>query len=158
MASKPSDGPVEAFRQVTAAAMRAIAHEPELQVTFAPEPAVIRGNDVRLPVPSREMAKEEVAVIRGEADAMSLRLRFHDEKLHRKRAPSGAMARQVFNAVEQARCEARGARRMSGTAQNLAAAVECTVTHSNRLFFCRFVTALICCSPNTNQFVTTTFA
>ncbi len=124
MASKPSDGPVEAFRQVTAAAMRAISHEPELQVTFAPEPAVIRGNDVRLPVPSREMAKEEVAVIRGEADAMSLRLRFHDEKLHRKRAPSGAMARQVFNAVEQARCEARGARRMAGTAQNLAAAVE----------------------------------
>ncbi|MBL8701295.1 MAG: cobaltochelatase subunit CobT [Alphaproteobacteria bacterium] len=124
MANKPSDGPVEAFRQVTAAAMRAVAHEPELQVTFAPEPAAIRGNDVRLPVPSRELAREEVAIIRGEADAMSLRLRFHDEGLHRKRAPSGAMARQIFNAVEQARCEARGARRMSGTAANLSAAIE----------------------------------
>ena len=124
MANKPNDGPVEAFRQVTAAAMRAVAHEPELQVTFAPEPAAIRGNDVRLPVPSRELAREEVAIIRGEADAMSLRLRFHDEALHRKRAPGGAMARQIYNIVEQARCEARGARRMTGTAANLSAAIE----------------------------------
>jgi cobaltochelatase CobT len=124
MASKPTDGPVEAFRQVTAATMRAMAHEPELQLTFAPEPATMRGNEARLPMPSREVAKEEAAIIRGEADAMSLRLRFHDEALHRKRAPHGAMARQIFNAVEQARCEARGARRMAGTAQNLAAAVE----------------------------------
>jgi cobaltochelatase CobT len=124
MASKPSDGPVEAFRQVTAAAMRALAHEPELQLTFAPEPATLRGNEARLPMPSREVAKEEAAIIRGEADAIALKLRFHDEVLHRKRAPQGTMARQVYNAVEQARCEARGARRMAGTAQNLAAAVE----------------------------------
>jgi cobaltochelatase CobT len=124
MASKPSDGPVEAFRQVTAATMRAMAHEPELQLTFAPEPATLRGSEARLPMPSREVAKEEAAIIRGEADAISLKLRFHDEALHRKRAPQGTMARQVFNAVEQARCEARGARRMAGTAQNLAAAVE----------------------------------
>jgi cobaltochelatase CobT len=124
MANKPSDGPVEAFRQVTAAAMRAIAREPELQVTFAPEPAGLRGNEARLPAPSREVAREEAAVIRGEADAISLKLRFHDEVLHRRRAPSGAVARQVFNAVEQARCEARGARRMAGVANNLAAASE----------------------------------
>jgi cobaltochelatase CobT len=124
MASKPSDGPVEAFRQVTAATMRAMAHEPELQLTFAPEPATLRGNEARLPMPSREVAKEEAAIIRGEADAIALKLRFHDEVLHRKRAPQGTMARQVYNAVEQARCEARGARRMAGTAQNLAAAVE----------------------------------
>ena len=124
MANKPSDGPVEAFRQVTAAAMRAIAREPELQVTFAPEPAGLRGNEARLPAPSREVAREEAAVIRGEADAISLKLRFHDEVLHRRRAPTGAVARQVFNAVEQARCEARGARRMAGVANNLAAASE----------------------------------
>jgi cobaltochelatase CobT len=124
MANKPSDTPVEAFRQVTAAAMRAIAREPELQVAFAPEPAGLRGNEARLPAPSREVTREETAIIRGEADAISLKLRFHDETLHRRRAPTGALARQVFNAVEQARCEARGARRMAGVANNLAAASE----------------------------------
>ena len=124
MAGKPNEGPVEAFRQVTGAAMRAIARDPELQVAFAPEPASLRGKEARLPAPSREIAREEMAIIRGEADAISLKLRFHDEALHRRRAPSGAMARQVFNAVEQARCEARGALRMQGTARNLAAASE----------------------------------
>jgi cobaltochelatase CobT len=135
MANRPGDGPVEEFRQVTAAAMRAIAHEPELQVNFAPEPPAIRGNDVRLPAPSRELPKEEVAVIRGEADAMSLRLRFHDERVHRKRQPSGAMARQIFNVVEQARCEALGARRMIGTHLNLSAALEerCRVQGFSRI-------------------------
>ncbi|MFO0292577.1 MAG: cobaltochelatase subunit CobT [Rhodospirillales bacterium] len=124
MAAKPTDGPVEAFRQVTAAAMRAIAREPELQVAFAPEPAGLRGKEARLPAPSREVTREETAIVRGEADAISLKLRFHDEALHRRRAPAGALARQVFNAVEQARCEARGARRMAGVAGNLAAASE----------------------------------
>ena len=37
MADKPN--PVEAFRQVTAAAMRAIAEQPDLTVAFTPESA-----------------------------------------------------------------------------------------------------------------------
>ena len=32
-----NDGPIEAFRQVTAAAMRAVAQRPEMTVSFAPE-------------------------------------------------------------------------------------------------------------------------
>ena len=57
MAGKPNEGPVEAFRQVTGAAMRAIARDPELQVAFAPEPASLRGKEARLPAPSREIAR-----------------------------------------------------------------------------------------------------
>ena len=122
--AKPGDGPVEAFRQITGAAMRAVAHAPELQVAFAPEPPALRGTEARLPMPSRELPREEVAIVRGEADALALKLRHHDEKVHKRTAPSGAMSRQIFNAVEQARCEAMGARRMAGTALNLAAALE----------------------------------
>ena len=121
---RPNDGPIEAFRQATGAAMRAIAHRPELTVSFVPEGAALHGDEARLPVPSRDLPAEEVAVVRGEADALALRLRHHDDALHAQRLPSGALSRAIFNAVEQARCEALGSRRMYGVAQNLDAALE----------------------------------
>ena len=122
--AKPNDGPVEVFRQVTAAAMRAIAHEPQVTVAFAPEGSALRGHDARLPVPSRDLPPGEVAIVRGEADAMALRLRHHNAELHAKRAPTGQMSRAIFEAVEQVRCEALGARRMAGVQRNLGAALD----------------------------------
>jgi len=122
--AKPNDGPVDAFRQVTAAAMRAISRQPELSVTFAPEGPALRGVEARLPLPSRELPAGEVAIVRGEADSMALRLRHHDDKTHARRQPGGAMSRAIFDSIEQVRCEGLGARRMSGVAANLAAALE----------------------------------
>ncbi len=52
---------------------------------------------------------------------MALRLACHDVKVHRTLSPEGREARAVFDAVEQARCEAIGARRMAGVAANLSA-------------------------------------
>src|SRR5690606_219785 len=92
--------------------------------SFAPEGAGLRGSDARLPVPSRDLPPEEVAIVRGEADAIALRLRHHDDTVHARRQPSGQLSRAIFNGVEQARCEAIGARRMVGVASNLGAALE----------------------------------
>ncbi len=122
--ARQNDGPIEAFRQVTGATMRAVSHRPELTVSFAPEGAGLRGNDARLPVPSRDLPSDEVAIVRGEADAMALRLRHHDDSVHARRQPSGQLSRAIFNAVEQARCEALGAKFMAGVAANLSAALE----------------------------------
>jgi cobaltochelatase CobT len=124
MSARDKDGPVENFRQVTAAAMRAISRAPELSVAFAPEGALLRGNEARLPAPGRDLPAGEVAIVRGEADAISLKLRHHDEKVHAKRAPQGQLGRAIYDAVEQARCEALGANRMHGVARNLGAALD----------------------------------
>jgi cobaltochelatase CobT len=124
MPPRDKDGPVEQFRQVTASAMRAISRAPELTVSFAPEGALLRGNDARLPAPGRDLAAGEVAIVRGEADAISLKLRHHDEKVHAKRAPQGQLGRAIYDAVEQARVEALGAKRMHGVAKNLGAALD----------------------------------
>ncbi|MDZ4736083.1 MAG: cobaltochelatase subunit CobT [Rhodospirillaceae bacterium] len=115
---------VEDFRRVTGAAMRAIARVPELNVTFAPGQHGIAGTEARLPLPPRDLPVQEVAHIRGEADAIALKLRYHDAKIHAREAPRGDVARAVFDAVEQARVEALGARRMAGVAENLGAALE----------------------------------
>ncbi|MPY70316.1 MAG: cobaltochelatase subunit CobT [Alphaproteobacteria bacterium] len=120
MASEES--PVEAFRRATAAAMRAIAERDDLQLTFGSE-ARLTGVQARLPTPPREMTDADVAHLRGEADAMALRLRHHDEAVHRQRAPAAPEARAVFDVLEQVRIEALGSQEMKGVGANLQAAL-----------------------------------
>jgi hypothetical protein len=82
------------------------------------------GDKARLPEPPRKLNPGDVAIIRGHADSMALRLACHDTAVHRRLAPEGQAARAVFDAVEQARVEAIGARRMDGVASNLSAMLE----------------------------------
>jgi len=117
------DNPVEDFRRVTAAAMRAVSHKRELEVEFTPEAPRIRGNVARLQTPPRSLPDQEVSKVRGYADSMALKLRFHDDKLHAAKMPSGETARKIYNEVEQARYEAIGAIRMKGVSSNLDAAL-----------------------------------
>jgi cobaltochelatase CobT len=114
--------PLELFKRATAAAVRAVADKPAATVSYGGGPTAVSGSEVTLPQPSRALPLAEVACLRGEADAVALRLRYHDERLHRRRRPAGQTARAVFDAVEQVRVEALGARRMAGVAANLQAA------------------------------------
>jgi len=116
--------PVESFKRATAVAIKAIGHRAELEVAFTPEPSGIAGNRVRVPLPSAGLPHAEVAFIRGASDAVALRLRYHDPKLHAKEAPASAIARSAFEALEQARCESLGARHMEGIAANLKALLD----------------------------------
>jgi len=118
-----NDNPVEEFRRVTAAAMRAVSHERELEVEFTPDPPRIRGKTVRLQTPPRSLPDQDVSKIRGHADSMALKLRYHDDKLHASKKPSGETARKIFDEVEQARFEAIGANRMLGVSENLDASL-----------------------------------
>ena len=74
-------------------------------------------------LPARNLPMEDAALVRGEADAAALRLRHHNGSLHASSRPRSQEAREIFDAVEQARCEALGMRRMCGVAQNLDAAL-----------------------------------
>jgi cobaltochelatase CobT len=123
MAQKP-DSPAEPFKRAVSQTMRALAESPELAVTFGTEASGLRGLKAKLPLPSRTLPKREVAAIRGQADSFALRLRHHDEKTHGQLVPIGAAARDVYDALEQARIESIGSRAMVGVAQNLTAALE----------------------------------
>ncbi|MFC3691372.1 cobaltochelatase subunit CobT [Chenggangzhangella methanolivorans] len=116
--------PSEPLKRSIGACLRAIAGDPEVEVTFASERPALMGNKARLPEPPRRLEGQDVAVLRGYADSMALRLACHDQTTHAKLAPQGAEARAVFDAVEQARVEAIGSRRMEGAADNLTAMLE----------------------------------
>jgi cobaltochelatase CobT len=118
------ESPTEPFKRAVSGCLRAIARKPELEVAFAAErPGIISGK-ARLPEPPRKLTAPEAAIVRGHADSMALKLACHDPGVHRKLVPGGQQARAVFEAVEQARVEAIGSRRMSGVAKNLAAMID----------------------------------
>ncbi|MEQ1889552.1 MAG: cobaltochelatase subunit CobT, partial [Alphaproteobacteria bacterium] len=124
MSNAGKESPVEPFKRALTFAARTIAEDPELQVTFGAETPGVRGDTIRLPLPSRDLPVNEVARIRGLSDAYSLRLRHHDDGTHRNFSPMGEMARDIYEASEQARVESIGAREMRGMAKNLNAALE----------------------------------
>ncbi len=123
-----ADAPQEPFKRAVAGCMRAMSGTQELEVTYASDrPSLIgtgEGAKARLPEPARKLTAREVAIVRGHADAMSLRLACHDERTHKRLLPQQQNARAVFEAVEQARVESIGARRMEGVATNLTAMLE----------------------------------
>ncbi len=111
---------LDQFKHAVSATVRAIAEKAELEVSFGAENVDISGTNGRLPMLSIDLPPDEVAKVRGVADAYALRLRYHNQDLHKKYAPAEPMALQVFEAIEQARVEAIGATKMPGVAQNLA--------------------------------------
>jgi cobaltochelatase CobT len=124
--NKPTsrESPTEPFKRAVTGCIRALSRKPNLEVAFAAERPGLLGGKVRLPEPPRKLGKAEAAIVRGHADSLALRLACHDPALHRRLQPAGQQARAVFEAVEQARVEAIGARRMDGVAQNLTAMLD----------------------------------
>nr|VFK52797.1 MAG: cobaltochelatase CobT subunit [Candidatus Kentron sp. TUN]VFK53392.1 MAG: cobaltochelatase CobT subunit [Candidatus Kentron sp. TUN]VFK56896.1 MAG: cobaltochelatase CobT subunit [Candidatus Kentron sp. TUN] len=138
----------EQLLRVTTAACRAIAKRDDIRLSFDEDNAAYSGtkvwtyapSDVKLPFekdgeadsdteihlypPSPVPHPREIARIRGEADTIALRFAYHDARLHETLAPVNVAARVLFDALEQVRYEALGARRMNGVALNLAKALE----------------------------------
>ncbi|HEX3440713.1 MAG TPA: cobaltochelatase subunit CobT [Pseudolabrys sp.] len=118
------EAPTEPFKRAVTGCLRALARKPDLEVSYAAERPGLMGGKVRLPEPPRKLSKAEAAIVRGNADSIALRLACHDAAMHRRLQPAGQQARAVFEAVEQARVEAIGARRMTGVAHNLTAMLD----------------------------------
>ena len=118
-AGKKAEGRTEDFKRATAGALRAIARERDVQVTFQAGKEAVAGKRARLPLPTRALPATEIARLRGAADSLALRLRHHDPATHAERNPTPRDARDAYDAIEEARVEVVGARHMQGVAANL---------------------------------------
>ncbi|MDR9395591.1 MAG: cobaltochelatase subunit CobT [Roseovarius sp.] len=117
------DNPADPFKKALAEATKVMADDSDLTVSYSVDPAGLSGEAMRLPQISRRMTRDEVFQARGTADALALRHKYHDAGLHARYTPSGEMARDLYEAMETARCEAVGAREMPGTASNIDAKI-----------------------------------
>ena len=118
-----SDNPADAFKKALSEATKVLANDPDLNVSYSVDPAGLSGDAMRMPQVSRRMTRDEVMLARGTADAMALNRRYHNGQTHARYTPQGEMARELYEAMETARCEAVGARDMPGTAGNIDAKI-----------------------------------
>lgn len=116
------------FKNVTSATLRTISGNKEIEPSYtAGEAPIGQVNSLtapRLPLPEHNMSPESVQLVRGCADAYALKIAHHNQKLHWNEIPSDMRAKAVFEALEQARCEALGMLQMTGTAHNLSAVLD----------------------------------
>ena len=107
------------------AALRALAEERELVVSFGGDDAgMAKDGEARLPQPTSDLKPGEVSRVRGVADSLAMRMRYHDDAVHARRRPQGDVAQAIYDSVEQARVESLGMRRFIGVADNVASMLE----------------------------------
>ena len=130
--SKPNtSADTDLFKRSVSACMRAISGDREFEVTFGKERPGLAGSLARLPEPPRKPTLADVSTTRGLGDSMALRRACHDARLHTRLAPEGRQARAIYDAVEQARVEAIGARAMRGVSDNITSMLDDRLTKAN---------------------------
>jgi cobaltochelatase CobT len=122
--SSAKEDRAERFKAVLGTAMKTIALDPELAVSFGNEQPSLSGHKARLPQINATASVKDIAVTRGLSDSFALRLANHRDDVHNHYLPQGKNARAVYEAVEQARIEAIGANAMPGVASNLSAMLD----------------------------------
>jgi cobaltochelatase CobT len=102
------EGKAEEFKRVLSTAMKTIADDPELTVSFGNETPSLSGNKAKLPQVTSQFTPKDIAITRGLSDSFALRLSNDSDQVHSKYRPEGKNARAVFEAVEQARIKRWG--------------------------------------------------
>ncbi len=115
--------PTENFKQATEATARALSGHDDVALVFGGQHADVdmHGKTIHLPALPHAFDAAVVPAMRGLADGMALKLRYHDPLLHRKMMPADAGARAVYEALEEARIEAVGTEDYPGAAGNIEA-------------------------------------
>ncbi|GAA0281899.1 cobaltochelatase subunit CobT [Alteraurantiacibacter aestuarii] len=115
------ESPLDRFKQALTGAARAIAHDAEAEVGWTADAPALNGNNMRVPMPARALPPEQAREARGFADSFALRLRHHNDALHRTSMPAEPEARACYEAVERVRYEAIGEINYAGMRANLGA-------------------------------------
>ncbi len=116
--------PLDNFKRALGASTKAISKDPALDISFGGDVAGLVRDQMMLPSLPPKPKPGQIAKARGEADALALRIALHDKSVHAANQPDSGPARLVFEAMEQARIEALGARHLSGLGDNLMAALD----------------------------------
>ena len=113
----------QAFRRALGVATKALSGKRKLELRFGGDSAAIKDRTITLPAPPAALKGEALRALRGKADALALRLAHHDPATHARVRPSSPLAREVFEALEQVRCETLGAVALKGAGENMQAAL-----------------------------------
>jgi len=104
------------FQNATASALKAISGNmiEEREIKFSGSTGYLSSKEVRLPIISKELDDTELYKLRGEADKIALKIKYHDPVLHSKYIPSSDLSSQIFQLAEDSRIEAVGSKNLLG--------------------------------------------
>ena len=111
------------FERVLVQATRALAGERGLKVACAAPGSSAPANTLLLPPVPVPLTAGSAACARGRADRLALRRAYFDESVHARFRPAGPRARELYDVLEDMRCQSLGALVMTGVAHNLEAAL-----------------------------------
>ena len=109
------------FQNATASTLKAISGNmiEEREIKFSGSTSYLSSKEVRLPIISKELDDTELYKLRGEADKIALKIKYHDPVLHSKYIPSSDLSSQIFQLAEESRIEAVGSKNLLGIKKNL---------------------------------------
>jgi len=109
---------VNDFKKAISSTLRAISKKKDIDINFGAETA-IDSNSVTLPLPSIKLEELEKKEIRGIADSIALKFKYHNKKTHASLKPKSKVAKNIFDSIEDARYESLGIIEYNGIKSNL---------------------------------------
>ncbi|MGJ8562418.1 MAG: cobaltochelatase subunit CobT [Alphaproteobacteria bacterium] len=116
--------PIDTFKRALGHTTKALSGETELEVSFGGDVAGLVRDQIMLPSLPQKPTPIQIAKARGEADALALRIALHQPDVFKRLQPPSGEAREIYEALEQARVEALGSQHMAGVSDNLHAALD----------------------------------
>ena len=86
------------FQIATASTLKAISgdFDNERDIKFSGTSSHLSSKEIRLPQILKELDKEQLNNLRGEADKIALKIKYHDPILHTKLTPKSELSSQIF--------------------------------------------------------------
>jgi cobaltochelatase CobT len=106
------------FKKAISSTLRAISNKKDIDINFGADTA-IDSNSITLPLPSIKLEDLEKKEIRGVADSIALKFKYHDKNIHASLNPKSKVAKNIFDSIEDARYESLGIIEYNGIKNNL---------------------------------------
>ncbi len=114
------------FQNATVSTIRAIASKKlnNREIQFFGNVSSYNSKQITLPKINDDYNNNDLIKTRGESDQVSLKLKFHDKKIHSRFKPTSELASSIFDLAEETRIETIGSKKYIGIKDNINTLIE----------------------------------
>ena len=110
---------IKVFKKSISSTVRAISENKNIDVHYGPSTKKQKNNQITLPLPSLKFSESEKIEIRGNADSSALKIKYHNELIHKSKVINSAVSKKIFDSIEVARYESIGINKFPGILKNI---------------------------------------
>ncbi len=109
---------INSFKKSIESTIKAISKKSNVNVYFSNDKGT-NDLDINLPSLNKDNFLEKKYYVRGISDSASLLKRFHSKEIHKELAPKNIASKDIFDQIEELRCELIGSQKYPGIKKNL---------------------------------------